>query len=375
MTIQRSSRQVLITSLGFTLAYMVLAIPIVSIGIGQALGYVNIFAALPLVTVYGLVPIFERLWPYGIQPLPFERWNAPGWQFYYRALLWLSFPIQLGMLYVALHYWSLDLLNVWSRVAYVLSVGVFSAAFAITIGHELIHHPQPVDRALGGVLLSTVCFGTYKIVHIRVHHRHVCTPTDFATAQKGQSIYSFWWANIVQNVAAALRCEQEDLVKKGQSFWQSELWYWTLLSVLWFTIAFSLFGRRGALFFGLQSLVAILKLHWTNYLQHYGLTRKKNKGHYEPVQHHHAWSVGLFIHDLAIFNSLRHGDHHVNPQRPYPCLEHDDRMREYPYNYSIMYLLSLLPGAFQKVVHPYLDESDSDCCRWLARWEQTRAYR
>lgn len=359
MTTQRSPRQVLITGLGFTLAYMVPAIPIVSIGIGQALGHANVFATLPLVIAYVLVPIVEGLWPYGIQPLPFENWNVPGWQFYYRTLLWLSFPIHFGMLYLTLHYWSLDLLNVWGSLAYVLSTGILTGTFAITVGHELIHHPQPIDRILGGVFLSTVCFGTFKVVHIRIHHRHVCTPTDFATAQKGQSIYSFWWINIVRNLAEALRCEREDLVRKEQHIWQSELFYWTLLSILWFTIAFSLFGWRGVLFFGLQSLVAILKLDWTNYLQHYGLTRKDNSGHYEPVQYHHAWSIGFFIHDLAVFNLHRHGDHHVNPQRPYPCLEHDGRMREYPYNYPAMYLLSLLPGMFQRVVHPYLDDSNS----------------
>lgn len=353
---QAQSWQIPLTSLGFTIAYMVPAVPIVCIYVGHISGHPNVCAAFPLVIAYVLVPIIEYIWPYGIQPLPSEKWNVPRWQLYYRALLWLSFPIQMGMLYAALHYWSLGLLNAWGSLVYVLSVGIYSGMFAITIGHELIHHSQPIDRTLGGVLLSTVCFGTFKIVHLRIHHRYVCTPFDFSTAKRGQSIYKFWWVNIISNVSEALRSEQEDLAKKGQFFWQSELLFWTLLSLLWFAISCRLGGWGGGLFFGLQSLIAILKLDWTNYLQHYGLTRKINaKGQYEPVQYHHAWSLGLFIHDLAIFNLLRHGDHHVNPQRPYPFLEHDNRTCEYPYNYSIMYLLSLLPGVFEKVVHPHLD--------------------
>ncbi|MEO0826415.1 MAG: fatty acid desaturase [Cyanobacteria bacterium J06639_16] len=360
MPIQTQPRRVFLTSLGFTIAYMVPAVPLISIWVGQIVGHPNVFAALPLAIAYILVPIVEGIWPYGIQPMPTEKWNVTSWQFYYRALLWLSFPIQLGMLCIALHFWSLGLLNAWGSLAYILSVGIFSGMFAITIGHELIHHSQPVDCALGGVLLSTVCFGTFKIVHLRIHHRYVCTPDDFATAKKGQSIYHFWWINRVANITEALRCEREDLAKQGRQFWQSELLLWTVLSLLWFAIAILLGGWWGGLFFGLQSFIAILKLDWTNYLQHYGLTRKRDaKGNYEPVQHHHAWSVGLFIHDLAIFNLLRHGDHHVNPQRPYPFLEHDNRTREYPYNYSVMYLLSLLPGVFENVVHPYLNKPET----------------
>ena len=94
-------------------------------------------------------------------------------------------------------------------------------------------------------------------------------------------------------------------------------------------------------------------------MQHYGLTRRQDvNGKYEAVQVHHAWSVGLFIHDLAIFNLLRHGDHHINPQKHYQSLKHYDNTPEYPYNYSIMYLLSLVPPLFQQIVHEHLDRFD-----------------
>ena len=351
--------RIYLTSLSFALAYGVPAIPLVSIWVGKMSGHPNLFAALPLIIAYVLVPIIEGLWPYGIRPIPPEQGHNPNWQLYYRFLLWLSLPIQLGMLYMALHYWSLGLLNIWGGMAYILSVGIYSGMFAITIGHELIHHPQPLDRALGGIILSTVCFGTFKIVHLRIHHRYVCTPEDFATAKKGQSIYSFWWQSIVGNVTEALRCEWDTCSRQGKGLWNSELLLWTGLSLVWFACAVKMAGWSGGLFWGLQAFIAILKLDWTNYLQHYGLTRRRDANqNYEPVQLHHAWSLGLFIHDLAIFNLLRHGDHHVNPQRLYPFLEHGDRTREYPYNYSIMYLLSLIPSVFERVVHPYLDEPE-----------------
>jgi alkane 1-monooxygenase len=259
------------------------------------------------------------------------------------------------MLYIAIHYWNLKLFNLWGSFFYVLSVGIYSGMFAITVAHELIHHQQRCDRVLGGILLSTVGFGTFKVVHLRIHHRYVGTPLDFATARRGQSIYSFWGTNLVGNVREAIRCEREELAKTGRAFWQSELLFWYFLSLLWLSIAVLLGGWKGGIFFVLQSLIAILKLDWTNYLQHYGLTRKQDaKGRYEPVQIHHAWSVGLFIHDLAIFNLLRHGDHHAHPQRHYQTLRHYNDVPEYPCNYSIMYLLSLVPPLFQQIVHEHL---------------------
>ncbi len=237
--------------------------------------------------------------------------------------------------------------------------GEGNAADILQVFAELVVR-EPLDRALGGFLLSTVGFGSFKIVHLRIHHRYVGTPLDFATAQRGQSIYAFWWKNLISNVSEAIRCEREELARRGQAFWHSELLLWYLLSLLWLAIDMVLGGWKGGVFWGIQALIAILTLDWTNYLQHYGLTRKQDaRGRYEPVQVHHAWSSGIFLRDLALFNLMRHGDHHANPQRHYQSLRHDDNVPEYPYNYSIMYLLALVPPLFQRIVHPYLDRFES----------------
>jgi alkane 1-monooxygenase len=353
---QRQSWQGYLTSFGFILAYCVPTLPIFSVWLGKITHHPNIFAAFPLLIAYGIIPILEAIFPYGIQSIPDHLSRSKGWSLYYRLLLWLSLPVQFSTLYLALSYWNLNLFNIWGSLAYLLSVGIFSGMFAITVAHELIHRQQNCDRWLGGILLSSVGFGAFKVVHLRIHHRYVCTPLDFATAQRGQHIYAFWWKNLISNVWEAIHCEQEELVKTGRAFWRSELLVWSTLSLVWFGIAILLGGFRGGLFWAIQALIAILKLDWTNYLQHYGLTRKQDSdGKYEPIQVYHAWSVGLFIHDLALFNLLRHANHHVNPQLNYPFLKHYDSVPQYPYNYSIMYLLSLIPPLFRYVVHPKID--------------------
>lgn len=356
MTTQRPSWPIYLTSLGYLLTYGIPATPILSVWLGKITHHANLWAAFPLVIAFIIVPLLQTLFPYGIRPLPDDVLNSRGWQIYHRSLLWLSLPLQLGMLYVALHAWNAHLFNFWGALIYLFSVGTFSGMFAIVMAHELIHHPQAFDQALGGMLLSTVGFGTFKVVHLRIHHRHVGTPLDFATAQRGQSLYAFWWQNLISNGPEAIRCERETLGKRGQAWWQSELLLWYGLSLLWLGIAIGLGGWRGGLFWGLQAFIAILKLDWTNYLQHYGLTRKQeSKDRYEPVQVHHAWSQNLFIHDLALFNLFRHGDHHAHPQQPYPGLNADAAAPRYPYDLAFMYFLALVPPLFQRIVHPTLD--------------------
>ncbi len=360
--------QLYLTSIGYLLVFGIPAVPLVSVWLGIKTHHPNLFSLLPLLVFYGIVPLLEYWFPYGVPSAPEELSRSKGWSYYYRGLLWLCLPVQLAMLYCALNIWGSGLLNPWSSLIYLVSLGMYSGMFAITVAHELIHHQQRLDRALGGLLLSTVGFGTFKLVHLRIHHRYVGTSLDFATAQRGQSIYSFWWQSLMGNWSEAVRCDRQDRAKTNQPFWKSELLLWSLCSLLWLTLAIAIGGWQGALFWGCQAIIGILQLDLINYLQHYGLTRQQDAtGRHEPVQVHHAWSVGLFLHDLVLINLLRHGDHHANPQRTYPTLRHDHQsgndsqniIPEYPYNYSIMYLLALVPPLFQRVVHPQLDHLNS----------------
>lgn len=161
----------------------------------------------------------------------------------------------------------------------------------------------------------------------------------------------------MNKLKAAIRCDRIEREKRGHAFWQSELLLWTAFSGLWLSIAIGLGQWQGGLFWSLQALIGILKLDWTNYLQHYGLTRKqKSNGSYEPVNTTHAWSLEFFLMDFALINLMRHADHHAHPQQLYPTLKNDKATPQYPYNYAVMYFLALVPSLFRQVVHPRLDQ-------------------
>lgn len=350
-----------LNSLGYLLTYAIPALPILSTWLGEVTDRPNLFAFAPLAIAYPLVAFLQWLWPYPASDR-FEATAIPKRSpLYFRLLPWGGIPAQLAMLAVTTHYWCGHSLNSWGSLAYLLSTGAMSGIFAITLGHELIHQTQQLDRFLGGLLLSTVSFGTFKVVHLQIHHCHVATPLDFATARRGQSLYSFWWQSIVGNFCGALSCERECLTKAGKPLWKSELLIWYGFSLLWSSMAVWLGGVRGGVFFILQSAIAILKLDWTNYIQHYGLVRTVDAcGKYEPVGAQHAWSQALFLHDFALLNLFRHGEHHAAPTCPYPYLKKQKRSPVYPYQHIAMFFLSLIPPLFQRVVHPCLEQFEAD---------------
>ena len=158
----------------------------------------------------------------------------------------------------------------------------------------------------------------------------------------------------------SVQCERARLAQAGQPVWKSELLVWYGLSGVWLLVAIALWGPRGGFFFLAQSMIAMLQLESVNFLQHYGLSRAVDAhGRPEPVGPRHSWSQSLFLHDFLLLSLPRHADHHIHPRRGFQSLVHDGGMPTYPYDYSTMVLLLLVPPLFRRVVHPRLDQLDS----------------
>lgn len=342
--------------MGFLLSFVVPALVIASVWLGPAVGYPNAFVWLPLVVAYVVVPIVQAVWNREPFQVPPDTAASPRWNAYFRLLPLLSMPAQLAMLAVATDAFVRAPMMAGTRLVLVVVTGIFSAMFAITVAHELIHRRQRFDRFCGGLLLSSVSFGTFKVVHLQIHHPYVGTALDFATARRGQSIYSFWRQSFAGNFSEALRCERSRLARLGKPFWASELFLWYGFSAAWLAIAGLVWGWRGGAFFIAQSVIAVMYLDIINYLQHYGLTRRLLPGgRPEPMRDHHSWTQGMFLDDLILFNLPRHAEHHVQPQRPFQLLHDSDDAPRYPLNYGLMTLAVLVPPLFRRLAHPCLD--------------------
>ncbi len=111
-------------------------------------------------------------------------------------------------------------------------------------------------------------------------------------------------------------------------------------------------GTAAALYFIVQSIVAVSLLEVVNYIEHYGLLRKKmNDGKYEPVNVTHSWNSSNILTNIYLFNLQRHSDHHAEPGLRYQLLKHFDQSPQLPTGYAGMVLLALIPPLWYKVMN------------------------
>lgn len=340
-------------------AYLLFAVPltfpIISMALANHWGYPNLFAWGTVVLVFGLVPILDHL--IGVDSSnPHEETETPRLadERYYRNLTLACVPA-----YGALIAWAGWLfvhqdLNTAGKIGWLLSVGTIGG-LAITVAHELIHKQGRLERSAGGVLLALVCYGGFKVEHVRGHHVHVSTPRDASSARFNQSVYQFLPHAFRHNFRNAWQLEFDRLRQQGRKpfSYHNELLWWYLLSTA-ILVAFTLtLGWLGALFFLGQSLVAVTLLEIVNYLEHYGLHRRLlPNGRYERTQPEHSWNSSYFLTNVILFHLQRHSDHHAYPRRRYQVLRHFDEVPQLPSGYAGMVLLALFPPLWRRVMNP-----------------------
>jgi alkane 1-monooxygenase len=111
------------------------------------------------------------------------------------------------------------------------------------------------------------------------------------------------------------------------------------------------FGPGAVLFFFVQAFVAISLLEVVNYLEHYGMERRKLAGGgYEKVSPLHSWNASHRLTNYFLFNLQRHSDHHAGPARRYQILRHFSESPQLPNGYAGMVMLALVPPLWRKVM-------------------------
>jgi alkane 1-monooxygenase len=342
-------------SLGYLLIFCIPALMPASAWMARNVLDANFAAWLPMLMLFVLLPLAD----YGIgrdtqNPDPSEL-AALEANRYYRALTLFCAPVYLLALAYSGAYFANTPLSLAGQMGWLLSQGVVGGIVAINVAHELIHKSAKLEQAAGGLLLASVCYGGFKIEHVRGHHVHVSTPQDASSARFGQNVYAFVAQSVPRNMAAAARLEAARLQKLGLGFWhwRNELLLWHGLSLL-LLIAFTLWlGAAGAVFFIAQSIGAFVSLEIINYIEHYGLERQKlADGRYERTTHLHSWNSNYLLTNLMLFQLQRHSDHHENPRRRYQALLHYDASPQLPGGYAAMFLLALLPPLWFALINP-----------------------
>lgn len=315
---------------------------------GRASGMPNLFALWPIFVNFGLLSVIDYLvgkdnsQPHdNARKIPLYRWIALA-----------ALPAHMLALWWGLHVFTTANFDWAGKLGWILSVGAVSGTLAITAAHELIHKQSKMEQWVGGILLSSVCYGGFKIEHIFGHHVHVSTPQDASSAKYGQSVYHFLPRAVYFNTRNAWSLEAARLQRHKQSQWHNEMLRWTAISIAFALTAYFLFGVAGLVFFIGQSIVAFCELEVINYVEHYGLERKKTATGYERVKPEHSWNSNYRLMNYFLLNLARHSDHHANASRRYQELRHFEEAPQLPGGYAAMVLLALVPPLWFRVIHP-----------------------
>ena len=139
--------------------------------------------------------------------------------------------------------------------------------------------------------------------HISGHHKHLATPDDPATPAMGSSLYTFWVKSAVWGFykTAERETARVDRIadRRGAGFvgrMNLQLERNKVLSIGLIQAAYALglyltFGKKAFLVSILAWTVAIFFVEWINYIEHYGLQRKKDpRGVYESITLDHSWN-------------------------------------------------------------------------------------
>lgn len=110
----------------------------------------------------------------------------------------------------------------------------------------------------------------------------------------------------------------------------------------------------------MAGVVGFLLLETINYIEHYGLRRKKlASGRYERVRPQHSWNANYEVGRILLYELTRHSDHHYQASKKYQILDHQDEAPELPFGYPTAMLVALLPPLWFKIMNRRLPNQKS----------------
>jgi alkane 1-monooxygenase len=314
--------------------------------------------ALALVPLYGWVLTTVLDAAFGLSGENVDPMTPEKDLFWYNAITLIWMPVQAITLFALIAYTShSDQLSLGEKLWLFFGMGIMSGTIGIVYAHELMHQKNRVERWLGDLLLAMVLYGHFRSEHLLVHHWHVATPRDAVSARYNEGFYRFFLRVLRSCPGSAWRAETRKLARAGRSrFHRSNpFWRYGALQLLMLALAFVAGGWQGIGFFLLQAFVAIWQLELTNYIEHYGLTRKYlGNGKYEHVLPHHSWNANHTASNWLMINLQRHSDHHYKPDRRFPLLQTHgaEEAPQLPLGYPAMGIAAMIPPFWRRRMNP-----------------------
>ncbi|MBF9044569.1 alkane 1-monooxygenase [Rhodobacterales bacterium HKCCE4037] len=277
--------------------------------------------------------------------------------YWYRLITLLWPPLQIVTLFGTIAYAvradHLSGVELWGLS---FGLGIMTGTIGINYSHELMHQKSKLERWLGDLLLASVLYSHFRSEHLLVHHRYVGTRRDPVTARYNEGFHRFFPRVLRESLLSSWNAEKAMLARRNLPVLDGSNPFWRYLALQAgaLALAFLVGGWIGLLMFLNQAFVAIWQLELTNYVEHYGLTRKYlGHGKYEHVQPRHSWNAAQKASNWLLINLQRHSDHHYKPDRRFPLLQNytEAEAPQLPYGYPVMTVAAMMPPLWKKVMN------------------------
>ena len=338
----------MIKDLKYLMSYSIALFAFIGISLG---GFYNYLA---VIFTFVFIPVLEIIVRKSNEKYTDEEKKNRNLDPFFDLLLYLNIPIVFGIFFFSLEKLAIAS-SVYDIIGIILSASIVMATNGINVGHELGHRKSLIARTCSKLLYLPCQYMHFYIEHNFGHHINVATPEDPATARYKQTVYSFWITSVIRTYVSAWEIQLKLLKVSKRSFFsiKNDMVFYTLFQLSFLVFIYFNFGLYLTLLSIAMSIVSFLFLETINYVEHYGLLRKKEpSGRYERVKPHHSWNSNHTIGRIVLYELTRHSDHHFKSSKKYQVLESLDECPHLPHGYPTSILLSLIPPLWFSIMNP-----------------------
>lgn len=306
-----------------------------------------------LLTLFGLLPFLELFTSGSTGNLSPMEEEALRDDRFYDVLLYSLLPVQYYLLFDFLSLMGQDGLPLEHRLGATIALGLSCGILGINAAHELGHRPTRTERWMSRALLLSSLYMHFYIEHNRGHHARVATNEDPASARYGENLYMFYIRTVRDGWLSAWELEARRLRGRGHSVWswRNEMLVMQIIQIGFVVAIVLVFGWMATVAFVVAAILGFLLLESVNYIEHYGLSRRRKGDGYERTAPAHSWNSNHPLGRLMLLELSRHSDHHYVAGRKYQLLRHHDNSPQMPTGYPGMILLALVPPLWFRVMH------------------------
>lgn len=314
----------------------------------------GLFAWTTPILIFGFVPLLEAI----LKPKLSSSIPNKAFEKLYDLFLYFNlFFVYATLILFGLQTYHTERFSL-TWLGWLFSTGIVLGANGINVAHELGHRKESINQWFARLLLLPSFYMHFTKEHNKGHHRYVATPLDPATARKNEWLILFWLRSSIGCYLNAWRIQKQELKTANRAFLslKNDMLLFTIFEISYMILIFLLSSSWFVLLsLTMSGIIGFLLLETINYIEHYGLARKKlSENRWEKVQPWHSWNADYDIGRILLFELTLHSDHHYKATKKYPYLQNLPTAPKLPLGYPASMLIAFFSPLWFYLMNPRL---------------------